>query len=622
MSIKIVPLMLALILFLTACGGGVEIQIEEEPAKTTAPAATEARTETAAEEDAVTSDEESATEETAPEDSGESYEWKVIPDWPFDEFTATSADGSPNSRESLKKHWPEFADDHEVQILCFEGGWTGMVADKDFVTPEIQTRTGMYLKYEPMTIIGADDLISKLNLMVASGDVPEVLFGGADGYSLSIYERMGQAGYIYDIMDRIAKYPFISNLLEPELNKYRTSDDEGKHNWFVPTQTGRGSDPLYGTAAGIYVRKDFLDALGMDYPSTMQEFETYLTRCREEIKEVNGQPIIPLLLGEDFFGIHNIITWFMPIDGNGFGFDRNKDYEAYNHEYSNSEYMMDMCKWLNRMYQNGYLDPEVISMKRESYTQKISSGRVACFDAPWWDMNTFSDAAKEIVPDILCVYSLHFSNRPEEYVRYEWTNRIGMPSTLTFSSKLNEETVDHFLALLDYLTTREGQVLVQAGVLDKSYKINNENCFYYTDEFKAQTDDLDWNKCSAYGVMYWQQLVFNAPAYSALLTEHQELIRKDNYLSWENDWQRREKYRPDMDPPLDYYRSEGPVEQEKMTGIRDAQKSMYVKVMQAANEAEVERIVNEYADLCVTLGINEVIAERNASMDEIKARMR
>ena len=615
---KLVMLILTMALLFTACGG-VEIKTDESGSETTkAPASTE----TSEKETPDAKDVSPGDDTTPQEDVGEYTAWKIIPDWPFDIFTATSADGSPNSRDNLKKQWPEFAEDRDVQVVCFELGWTGMVADKDYVTPEILARTGLHLKYEPLTVNSGDELVSKLNLMVASGDVPEVYFGSANGYSLSIYEKLGQAGYNYDMKDRIGKYPFISNLLEPELKKYRVTDDEGEHNWYLPTQTGRGTDMLNYAPSGIYVRKDFLDILGMDYPTTIQEFEIYLERCRDEIKEVNGQPVIPMLLGEDFNGLFHFITWFMPINRNGFGFDRNKDYEAYNHEYTNSAYMMDFYKWINRMYQNGYFDPEVVSMKHETYTQKLSSGRVACFSAPWWEMNTFSDAAKAVVPDIMYVYSLYLPNRPEEFVRYDWTTEIGMSSTLTFSTKLDEDTVDHFLALMDYLTTRDGQVLIQAGIPGKSYEFNDDSRIYYTDEFKLLTDDLDWNKCSAYGVMYWQQIVFNLPAYSGLLAEHQELVRKDNLLSWENNWQEREKYVPGMDPPLDYYFAAGPIEQEKMPGIGDARKSLYVKVMQAANEAEVEKLVNEYADIFVTLGINDVLAERNKLMDEIKAEMR
>lgn len=415
----------------------------------------------------------------------------------------------------LAATWPEFAKHHEVQVLCVEQGWTGPVKDKDFVTPEIANRTNMLIKYEPLTCANTDANHQKVNLMAASGEVPEVFMGAPDAFSQNIYKILGKNGLIWDIGPLMKDYKNLSNLLAPELIMYR--DTETEANYTLPAQTGKGGgDSSGGVPNGIYIRQDWLNKLGLSYPTTPDELYTYLKRCKDEIKTVNGKNVIPLTFDENLdhmdsrflssiFCPLNYYSDQDPVNYTGFTLAVDpKENKVVNYGYTDSPELMAGAKFLNKLYKDGLLDKEVLTQKRTQFEEKISSGRVAMHIAPVWDIKSFTDNAKTVVPGLMYVVTPAFKTPGvPKYTDTKYTNYVGASDLLFFSKKLDEETVRHFLAMLDYLATKDGQLLVQYGIEGKSYKIGSDGKLVMTEQFKTDTGDLDWNKQSAYGVQYW-----------------------------------------------------------------------------------------------------------------------
>jgi putative aldouronate transport system substrate-binding protein len=515
----------------------------------------------------------------------------------------------------LAETWPEFNKHHEAKIVCFEMGWTGPEKDKDFITPEIEKRTNFKLNYEPMTLATGDDLNQKLNLMVASGDIPDVFFGQSDAYSRSIYDKLGQSNRIWDIRPYIENYKNIYELVKPELTLFQTKDK----NYFIPTQTGKGNDAIHSAPSGLFLRDDLLKKLNMPYPTTSEEVYTYLKRCKEEIKTIDGKPIIPYTLDENLGGIENLVVGFYPFKNGdrGFTFDANDNFKVKNYAYTDSPELMEAAKFVNKLYREGLIEKEALTQKKAQFQEKISSGRVAAMSNSWWDTNTLSDNAKAVVPDLMYVANPQLVDKESGTTGEKWTNGIYSWSTLTVSKKVDEETLKHLLALLDYLTTKDGQILVQAGIEGKSFAYDENGKYKFTEEFKKQTENLDWNKAASYGVYYWQQLVMNLPAYDSLRAEYAELVREDNKKGWENQQPVRDLYDPNMAPTKDYYFVAGPVEIQKFPAIQDARNEMYAKVLVAKSEADVEKIVHDWGQTCRDMGIDDIIMERQQYIDSL-----
>lgn len=544
-----------------------------------------------------------------------------------DDETTNSSSSSVQTNNSnnenvpeLASTWPEFAKKHSATVTWFEQGWTGLDSKLDIITPEIEKRTNFKMGYTPMTVPTADDYTQKLNLMVASNDIPDIFFGGNDAYTRTIYEKLGATEALWDLTDIIKEEKNIYDLVYPELTLYKSK--EGK-NFFIPTQTGRGNEVLNEPPHGLYLRKDFLDKMNMEYPKTPEELYTYLKRAKAEIT-VKGQKVNGLVLGENLSGIEQLYEPFFPLTGDHesytLPFDPEDGYKVKNYEYTNSPEILKAAKFINKLSKEGLLDREALTIKQSQFQEKASSGLSSAITSAWWDMNTYSDNAKAEVPEIFYVAPPQiFETKEIEQSRLRpWTNWVGGWSSVIVSKKIDEETLHHFLAVMDYITTKDGQLLTQAGIEGTTFEWDKDNKYKFTEDFKTKTNNLDFNKSAQYGIFYYAQMAFNIPAIADLQQSSPALERKDNKINWENQKARRDVYQKDMKPTKDYYFLPGQVESGKFPAIKDAKLEFWAKIVAAKSEAQVESLVNEWGKTCESMGINEIIAERQAYIDNFK----
>lgn len=520
----------------------------------------------------------------------------------------------------LAATYPEFAQHREIDITWFEQGWTGLEKSLDIITPEIEKRTNLKMNYEAMTVPTEQDYNQKLNLMIASKEVPEVFFGGSNEYTRSIYEKLGATDTLWDFKDIIKEYKNLDELVDPEMKLYRT---EGGNNFFIPTQTGRGYEVLNEPYHGMFIRQDFLDQLGMEYPKTPEELHTYLKRATTELT-VNGNPVKGILFGENIGGINHLLEMYFPQigerDNYGLPYDPKDDYKVKNYEYTDSPELMKGAQFVSRLVREGLTDSEALTIQTAQFQEKGSSGEYALMFSNWWDMNTFTDNAKSEIPELMWVTPppVYETEQIRESRTQPWTNWVGAWSSLIVNKNIDEDTVRHLLAAMDYFATTEGQLLVQAGIESETYTLDEDGKYSFTEEFIAETNDLDWNKAAARGVFYYAQLVNNTPAIADLQSTPPALLREDNRKGWENQKEKRDAYDKDMQLTLDYYFLPGPVQTEKLQPIKDMKLEFFSQIMLAQSEAEVESAVNNWGKTCEAMGINDIIEEKNQIMGELK----
>lgn len=539
-----------------------------------------------------------------------------------------SAQAQPDAPE-LATTWPEFAQFREVQYYYIEHGATGPVAGMDFVAPEIAKRTNLQLNYDATTVVNVDAYNQRINLMMASQDIPEVTHLGSDEVAMNAFRMLGKAGYTWDIAPMIQDYPNLYNLLSAELNMFRDPDTGG--NYLLPTENGKGyGRPGYGAAGayGVYIRKDWLDLMGMDYPRTPDEVYTYLKRCKEEMTTITGQEVIPLTFDRNLRRMDQrfLAVLFCPLNyyndmhpHNYAGFELAydpKENNIVNYGYTDSPELYQAAYFINKLYREGLLDPEVLTIQTDQLEEKITNGRVGMHVVEPWRIEAIHASAQAIVPDLMYVYNPQFiTDTVPKYTDTKYTAFISNSGGIMCGKKMSEEAVRHFLAMLDYLCTEEGQLLAVYGLEGQSYTFDSDGKVQWMDEFKQATDDLLTDKKYAYGVDFWACMARNATAIEHLMSDQVEL-KPDALINYLN---RKDvvvdKYDPDMIPDAGYYLTAGPIELEKIPYLQEARLEMWAKVIQASSDAEIDSILREYGQTCVNLGINEIIAEKQAFLD-------
>ena len=205
----------------------------------------------------------------------------------------------------------------------------------------------------------------KINLILSSGELPDLIYG-ADMDASDIM-KYGQAGYFLPLNDLIEEYaPNISRLLEerPNLARMITMDDGNIYN--IPFYDEFLPENIPDT---MFINQTWLDTLGLDMPTTTEEFYQVLKAFKEQDPNGNGiADEIPFdfLPGEvnlgDYslygsFGVLDNAKHLMVKDGQVLFSLAQEGYK-------------EAVKYLNRLYTEGLIDPEVFTQDRSQYSSK------------------------------------------------------------------------------------------------------------------------------------------------------------------------------------------------------------------------------------------------------------
>lgn len=294
-------------------------------------------------------------------------------------------------------------------------------------TQEFIKKTGIDLELD---IIDNNEYYTKLELAYASNTVPDTF--DLNGETLGSYAAQGAIADLTDLVYESGLY----EKMDPAL-------------WEALMLNGR----IYGipretpSACVSYVRKDWLDRLGMSIPTTYDEFITMLTRFRDEIPECTVPYTAPGLksaqsLPEFYQGAMADYTkigdkW---VDG------------------MMEPNMLTALKNMQQAYADKLIDTEVVTNTTGSCRDQWYAGTVGVFD--YWGGNwgqTLTVRLQQNVPEAEVV-----AIPPIQGAVYLYT----APSTQVISGKLSDEQVASiFKYFIEYAHDGgEGQVLFQSGV--------------------------------------------------------------------------------------------------------------------------------------------------------------
>ncbi|KIL45189.1 ABC transporter substrate-binding protein [Jeotgalibacillus soli] len=133
--------------------------------------------------------------------------------------------------------------------------------------------------------IPGDGYQEKKNLLLASGDLPDAFY--ASGFTDQDLMQHGQSGTIIPLEDLIDKYaPNLKKLFEerPELKQIVTAPDG--HIYSLPRAEEMD---LIGMPNIMYINQTWLDKLGLEMPTTLEEYHDVLKTFKEKDPNGNGK---------------------------------------------------------------------------------------------------------------------------------------------------------------------------------------------------------------------------------------------------------------------------------------------------------------------------------------------
>lgn len=202
----------------------------------------------------------------------------------------------------------------------------------------------------------------RLNLDLNSGDYADVIAGWTLSDSLILTQGVQQGTFI-PLEDLIAEYcPNITAILDlPGVREKMTAPDG--HIYTIPYATG---DTTIGFSP--YINGRWLKNVGMEMPTTIEEFEAVLKAFKEQDANGNGNNSdeIPFSADPNNKHIEAMAGWFgMPMNKNGIALQGDKVvYAGFSKEYR------ELLSWFNGLYKQGLIDTELFTQDSATWEGK------------------------------------------------------------------------------------------------------------------------------------------------------------------------------------------------------------------------------------------------------------
>ena len=255
----------------------------------------------------------------------------------------------------------------------------------------LQEKTNVEIEW---TAIQSDQWGDKITLNMSNPDtLTDFIFTA--GFSDSDLLKYADQGIIIPLEEYIDAYmPNLSAVFEkyPEYRPMCT-DSEG-HIWALPWIEQLGSEKTAIQTVGnmSFINKKWLDFLGLEVPTTVDEFEQVLIAFRDHASELQAEfnidgSIIPMacIVNDGDQDPSILINGF----GEGYGDADKGRHIAVTDDLevicsATQEGYKKGIEWLHSLYAEGLIDPEAFTQEWSTYVSKGKSGRYGvCFS---WDV--------------------------------------------------------------------------------------------------------------------------------------------------------------------------------------------------------------------------------------------
>ena len=231
--------------------------------------------------------------------------------------------------------------------------------------------------------------------------LPELVFNAGFGDTdLQKYAKQGAIIALEDYIDTCM--PNLQKVFE-QAPEYRTMcTDENGHIWAFPwiEQLGYEKTAIQAVGSNMpFINKGWLDFLGLEVPTTVDDFEAALIAFRDNADALKAEfgidgTIIPMS-----FIMNDQDPYFL-INGFGEGYG---DVDNWRHitvtndkqviSTATTEGFKKGTEWMHKLYEEGLIDPEAFTQEWSTYVAKGKSGRYGvCFS---WDVANIAQVSMD-----------------------------------------------------------------------------------------------------------------------------------------------------------------------------------------------------------------------------------
>ena len=356
----------------------------------------------------------------------------------------------------------------------------------NLVYQTLQERSGVTLDITSTPITSAADQVS---LILASGEYPDIWSGFSTYYTNGLEEAVEEE-LIIDLAEYKENFPSFFSIIDnyPAYGK-NAYTDTGK----VCVLNGIWTDPSIDV--GLTIRKDWLEELNMDVPTTLDGFYELLTIFHDQYGAtyfMNQNSSDPVNSFAQCFGVignasdSTTYAYYMAKDGTDVAFSPLED--------GFRDYLSTMAQW----YSEGLIYEDFLSASDSiPETDILLDGQIGItyYSVPNYttimgqvaEGDTFDLLPVEVPVNVETGEAVHLGRQAE------YTSAKGF----SLSTNLDDDSEEFSVAckLLDYLYTDEGSELCNYGVEDITFTYGDNGEHVWTDLMLNNPNGLAYSWC-------------------------------------------------------------------------------------------------------------------------------
>ena len=293
----------------------------------------------------------------------------------------------------------------------------------------------------------------KINATIAAGELPQIMMIASNKGQGII--NAARSGMFWEIGPYLKDYPNLSKLNPLVLSNIAV---DGKvYGIFRSRPVAR---------EGIILRKDWLNAVGLAEPKTIDEFYQVIKAFSTKDPDKNGKDdTFGMYEGRGMNGFQTILGWYG--GPNLYGIQDNKVVP----DFMTKEYV-DALKMYKRLYDEKLINQDFAVVPGTKRQEAINQGKAGLIISTLDDVNAgFNDLAKANPNAVLDVVSRINGPKGERLMLFNG----GYVGTYMFpkTSVKTEADLKQILGFMDKLADKKLQNLFEWGIEGKHYKVEN-----------------------------------------------------------------------------------------------------------------------------------------------------
>lgn len=404
--------------------------------------------------------------------------------------SGSQTSASPGSGTAASSGGKEFKDVELSAIYLWQGSGVWRPDDEvnNAVAKVLREKTGVTIKTEYITT----DATEKLNMLFASGQMPDILsawFGGFNDYPAmtQMIKKAAKEGLLTPIDEYLDNYPNLKYAVSKEAlpkDFYEVDMQDpafGGKTYVIPWETPYADvdQNNYSMAVNLWVREDIIKALGVDAASidNSEKLQEFLMKIKNGgFNDINGNAVIP-------YGV--LRGWMYFAAGNSYRETSLTPFTKINGEYRLKLFSENMEKYV--LYMRGLVNQKLFDNEHFSQTdailkEKVTSGRYGIIVSHYARLyETITTTLLVDHPEMKYVALGPIKNAFNEPV-YEAYAKKQAPSPCIVLSKTCKDP-EAAVRFIDYIDSEEGQKLVLYGVEGVHYTSDPDGKPRPTDEW-------------------------------------------------------------------------------------------------------------------------------------------